>query len=267
MVKKQDIFNLLVRLKIKRNDIVVVHSALRSVGEIDGGANALIDALIEYLSSGVLVIPTHSWQGIVDRLYYNVHTTETCLGALSKVALEREDGVRSLHPTHSVKAFGKKAYSLIKGEEKTSSPTSKNGWLSKLCFKKAKILLLGVNQNSNTFIHAIEERLNIPDRMGNDNLKITVIGYDGKDVNYPLFNGYYSKNIPEGCSEHFENYHKPLVELGAVLVDKLGNAEVRCCTTNKTYKVIKKLWKNADYDLCITDKEIPEKFYKDELSH
>ena len=118
MVTKKDVFELLKRLRLKSTDVVVVHSALRSVGEIEGGANGLIDAFVEYFKDGVLVIPTHTWEGISQRLYYDVNSTPTCLGALSKVALERSDGVRSLHPTHSVKAFGKKAYELIKGEEK-----------------------------------------------------------------------------------------------------------------------------------------------------
>ena len=262
MVTKQDVFELLKRFNIKPNDTVVVHSALRSVGEIEGGADGLIDAFIEYLNEGVLVIPTHTWAGIAERLYYDVNSTPTCLGALSKVAIERKDGVRSLHPTHSVKAFGKKAYKLIKGEEKCASPTPKNSWIAKLCKKNAYILLLGVNQTSNTFLHAVEDRLSVPDRMVEDRLIITIKDYEGKELKSPTFNGFGCKNIPEDCSEFFENYQKPLEYLGAVKSDKIGNAEVRCCNTKKTYKVLKKLWKKAEYDLCTPSVEIPERYYK-----
>ncbi len=262
MVDKQDVFELLKNFNIKPSDIVVVHSALRSVGEIEGGADGLIDAFTEYLKDGVLVIPTHTWAGVAERLYYDVKSTPTCLGALSKVALERKDGVRSLHPTHSVKAFGKKAYKLIKGEEKCASPTPRNSWISGLCKKNAYVLLLGVNQTSNTFLHAVEDRLKVPDRMVKDGLIITIKDYDGKEIKSPVFDGFGCKNIPEDCSEFFENYNKPMVELGAVQFGKLGNAEVRCCNTKKTFKALKKAWKNAEYDLCTPNTEIPEKYYK-----
>lgn len=261
MVTKKDVFNLLKRLKIKSNDIVIIHSALRKVGEIEGGASGLIDAFIEYLSNGYLVIPTHTWSGVAQRLYYDVNSTPTCLGALSKVAVERKDGIRSLHPTHSVKVFGKKAYKLIKGEEKCASPTPQNSWLTKLCKKKAYVLLLGVNQTSNTFLHAVEGKLNVPDRVGANRLIITIKDYNGNEIKSPKFACLGSKNIPAGCSEFYENYNKPLVELGAVKVDVLGNAEVRCCNTKKTYKILKKLWKNAEYDLCTPNTEIPERYY------
>ena len=262
MVTKKDVFELLKRLHLKSTDVVVVHSALRSVGEIEGGANGLIDAFVEYFKDGVLVIPTHTWEGISQRLYYDVNSTPTCLGALSKVALERSDGVRSLHPTHSVKAFGKKAYELIKGEEKCATPTPKNSWLSKLCLKNAYILLLGVTQSSNTFIHAVEERLNVPDRITESNFVITIKDYYGNEIKSPKFNGFTSKNIPGDFSKFFENYQEPLQYLGAVKFDALGNAEVRCCNTKKVYETLKMLWKKADYDLCTPSTKIPEHYYK-----
>ena len=262
MVTKQDVFELLREPGVKSNDTVIVHSALRKVGEIEGGANGLIDAFIEYLHNGHLIIPTHTWEGIAERLYYDVNSTPTCLGALSKVALERKDGTRSLHPTHSVKVFGKNAKKMVKGEENCTTPTFKGCLLSRFCRKNAYVLLLGVTQTSNTFLHAVEERLNIPDRITPDRLEITIRDYDGKEFKSPKLDCFGCKNIPADCSEFFENYNKPMVELGAVRFGKLGNAEVRLCNTKKTYKALKRAWKNAEYDLCTPNREIPEKYYK-----
>lgn len=262
MVTKQEVFDLLKKFNIKPSDTVIVHSALRKVGEIEGGANGLIDAFIEYLHKGHLIIPTHTWAGIAERLYYDVNSTPTCLGALSKVAIERKDGVRSLHPTHSVKVFGKNAKKLVKGEENLSTPTAKGCLLSSFCLKKAYVILLGVTQTSNTFLHAVEERIGVSDRITPDGLEITIKDYDGKEFKSAKLDGFGCKNIPADCSEFFENYNKPMVELGAVQFGKLGNAEVRCCDTKKTFRALKKAWKNAEYDLCTPNTEIPERYYK-----
>ena len=50
MVTKADIFACLEALDIKRSDKLTVHSSLKSIGEIEGGAEGLLDALCEYLS-------------------------------------------------------------------------------------------------------------------------------------------------------------------------------------------------------------------------
>lgn len=46
---------------LRGGDIVLVHSALRTLGPVEGGADAVIDALIETLApGGTLAMPTHN---------------------------------------------------------------------------------------------------------------------------------------------------------------------------------------------------------------
>jgi aminoglycoside N3'-acetyltransferase len=60
-VRKEDIKKGLTRLGLKKADAVGVHSSLSSFGHVEGGADAVIDALIETVGEeGNIVMSTHS---------------------------------------------------------------------------------------------------------------------------------------------------------------------------------------------------------------
>ncbi len=263
MVTKHDVFHMMENFGIHHNDKVTVHSSLRKVGEIEGGADGLLDAMIEYLDKGLLIIPTHTWNSIGATRCYNVNETIPCVGVLSRIAAFRNDGIRSLHPSHSVAVFGKGAEEFIRGEEKCSSPTPKNSCLSRLYEENGKILLLGVGLESCTFLHSVDERFNIPNRLSENSFAIKIIDYDGNEILLPDFRGFHTPGVPEGCSEHFGNYEKALLYCGAMTKSSLGNAHVFCLNARKTADIVKMLWDKADYDLCSDDREIPEAYYKE----
>lgn len=253
---------MLEELGVCPDDKVTVHSALRQVGPMENGADGLIDALCKYLSDGLLLIPTHTWEGISIRKAYDVRTEPTCLGALSKVALERKEGIRSMHPTHSVTVFGKDAKNYIRGEEDlTQSPCPVGSCLSRLYEEEGKIILLGCGMNNNTYLHAVEERLQVPGRLSEDTMVIRMTDYEGNTFDSKPFHHYCAVGPQGGASECFENYEKPLAACGALTYSRLGNACVICCDARKTVEILKVLWKNAEYDLCVGVREIPESYY------
>ena len=48
MYRKQDIFEQLKKMNAPRDGIVLMHTALRAVGAVEGGGQGLLDALIEF---------------------------------------------------------------------------------------------------------------------------------------------------------------------------------------------------------------------------
>lgn len=133
LITKQDIFDFLKNAGIKHNDKVTIHCSLRSIGKIENGADGLIDAFCEYLNDGLFIVPTHTWDKVWrESPYYDVRKTVPDIGTLAEVAAFREDGVRSLHPTHSVAVFGKGADEFIRGEEKCASPAPLGSCISRL---------------------------------------------------------------------------------------------------------------------------------------
>ena len=143
MLTKHDVFKLLESFGIRHDDVVTMHSSLREVGPIEGGADGLLDALKEYLCDGLLLIPTHTWAVVnAANPHFDVRETVPNIGTLSRVAAFRKDAIRSLHPTHSVAVYGNGAEEYIKGEENCTTPCPPNGCWGRLKDINAKILLI-----------------------------------------------------------------------------------------------------------------------------
>lgn len=256
MVTKQDIFDFLNSLGIDHSRTVLVHTSMKALGEVEGGCDGLIDGFKAYLSEGLFIVPTHTWANVgAENPVYNVRETVPCIGALPTVAVFRPDGVRSLHPTHSVAVFGKRAKEFAAGEEKATSPCPPDGLWARLYEEDAVVLLLGVGLNRNTYIHAVDEMLDLPDRLC-DPIPLTIVDYDGK-----AHHTHFRKHGFTG-SANFGNFQKPLEYGGALTTATLGKAQVGVFNVRKGTEIIQNLWKKADYHLCEVEKEIPEEYYK-----
>ena len=263
MVTKNEILEFLESIGIRHDDKVTIHCSLRSIGEIENGADGLIDAFCEYLSDGLFIVPTHTWDEVGrDHPFYDVRTSVPCIGTLAKVAAFRPDGVRSLHPTHSVTVFGKGAADYVTGEEKSASPAPVGGALSRLYEENGKVLLIGVEHDKNTYLHSVDERLRIPDRLNPDSFVITIKDYDGSTLQSPPFHTHFTAAADTCVSEYYPNYKKAFEYTGAVTYAQLGNALVYCCDARKMTDTVKTIWEKTDRDLCIKAEPVPEEYYR-----
>lgn len=151
-MKLPDILVSLRQLGIRNGDKVLVHSSFVALGEVDGGPDAVIDALLEAIGSdGLVVMPTFACEPPFDR-----KSSVTPLGVVADRFWRRPDAVRSMHPTHSVAAIGKGADDLIRDHENARTAYGEGTPYCRLARSGGKILLLGVDQDRNTTLHAAE---------------------------------------------------------------------------------------------------------------
>jgi aminoglycoside 3-N-acetyltransferase len=54
MLTQSDIHAFLQSNGIQQNDTVLVHTSMRTIGEVEGGCDGLIDAFKSYLAEGLL---------------------------------------------------------------------------------------------------------------------------------------------------------------------------------------------------------------------
>ena len=256
MLKEKDIHEFLQNAGIKPTDTVLIHLSMKAIGEVENGCDGLIDGFKSYLTDGLFVVPTHTWDSVkAENPFYDVNVTPPCVGALPTVASKRKDGIRSLHPSHSVWATGKRAKEFVLGEEKSETPCPVGGVWSRLYDENAKILLIGVGLNRNTYIHAIDERMGKDERLGKTPFIVTITDYDGNKIQHAFRGHGYA------YSSNYEVYRKPLEHAGALVTARLGNADVGIFDAQKGTHVIENLWKKAEYDLVKEFKEIPEEYY------
>jgi len=262
MFTKETLVGQIRAMGVLPTDTVMIHTSMKAIGEVEGGADTVIDAFIEALPEGLLLIPTHTWWSVwkgKENPVYDVRTEKPCIGALPTVAAFRKDGIRSLHPTHSVWAHGKNAAEFVAGEEKALTPCPPGFMWDRLADVQAKILLLGVGNDKNTFIHAIDEVADIPDRLDPVPFELTIIDHDGNAYRHPFYGHHCSKN--DDVSMQFTNFEPALIEMGAQTFGKLGNAAVRIVEAAKCKEIILRIYAHADRDVCIEKMEIPREWY------
>jgi aminoglycoside N3'-acetyltransferase len=144
---------------------VMVHSSLRSFGYVDGGARAVIEALMETVSAdGTLMLPSFNHNAPFDEGgpgYYDPRETPTSNGAIPDLFWRLPGVLRSLDPTHPVAAWGKDAERYLRDHHRTLTmgPESPLGLLAG---EGGYGLLLGVDFHANTFHHVVEMSTGAP---------------------------------------------------------------------------------------------------------
>lgn len=232
MYTKHDIIESIRKIGIKSSDTLLVHSSMKAIGSVENGAETVLDAFIEYMKSGLLIFPTHTWAQINDEYNsFNPTTEPSCVGILSNIFMKRPNVFRSLHPTHSVAALGKDAFDYVAGEEKWDTPCPRDGCWGKLYDRKAKILFIGCSLKSNTFLHCVEEWNYIPMRISDTCQQLKIIAYNGQIIERPMHRhlGEISKNYDKIQEAFILNdiAHKGLMgDAESVLCDAVGMADL-----------------------------------------
>jgi aminoglycoside 3-N-acetyltransferase len=154
-VTKADIIAGVRAIGLREGDVAQVHSSLSSFGYVEGGADAVVDALLEVLGpEGTLMMPTFN-HGRFD--VFDIRTTPSVNGAITEALRKRPEARRSMHPTHAYAAIGRHAEHLT-SEHLELLTFDERSPLGKLSDMGGCVLLLGVGMNANTAAHLGETR-------------------------------------------------------------------------------------------------------------
>ncbi len=231
-----DILNNIKELGVKNNDILLVHSSMKSIGEVESGADTVLDALMAAVSDGMLILPTHTWKTMGDVTnIYDPNKEAPCVGILPQLFLKRAGVIRTLHPTHSLAIWSKNealAKEFASGEENQTTPCSRNGCYGKLYDLNAKILLLGVGLNRNTYMHGVEEWFPIPERLTSNSLNLQIRMPDGALKPVTMKKHYKPGGI--SISEYYAKLEQPLTDINIITHGSIGDAECMLMPARET---------------------------------
>lgn len=264
MLTKEKLYSQLREMGAVPGVPVIMHTSLKSIGEIDGRAEALLDWLIEYFTrdGGLFCVPTHTWHLMLNKDIptLDLNKTETCLGAFTKIAAEHKDGKRSLHPTHSMVVFGESAESFIECERSSLTMVPPSGCYGKFYELQGKILLVGVGQESNTYMHSVEERLGVPNRNEKTTIQTSIKYKDGRVVRRDIY-----QLLAEGIddvSHQYPNYEAAFRYHGCIKDGYIGDAKAQFCDAVGIYNVMKMIFeRSAGRELLSDAAPISEEYY------
>lgn len=179
---------------------IFVHTSLKSLGFVVGGAETLIRALLEIVGKeGTLMMPSQTWKNLdpstgvhweepaewwpIIREHWPAYDKEVTpaigMGVVAEMFRKWSGAHRSDHPARSVAAVGKHAEYLTKDHDLSNifGPGSPVGKLYEL---DGHILLIGVGYDKNTSLHLAETRANFSSKRFTE--ESSAIMRDGKRV-------------------------------------------------------------------------------------
>uniref|UniRef100_UPI003FEDC1AF AAC(3) family N-acetyltransferase n=1 Tax=Lachnospira sp. TaxID=2049031 RepID=UPI003FEDC1AF len=260
---KQQLKDQLESMGLKGDETILIHSSMKSIGAVDGGADTVLDAWMEYFKDGLLLLPTHTWKTVnADNPVYNPYTTPSCVGLLTNMFMKRDGVIRSLHPTHSMSGYGKNAAEYLAGEEYNNTPCTPGGCYDRLKEVGGKVLLVGVGHERNTYIHSVEEVLNVPNRLSDMPMELVIelqeeSNNSGKLPPYNRDEGWKKHTDNKLCrkvyvrkhynaqqphiSEDFVKLNQIFLDSGVVRKVKFGDADSLLCDAKGMFNIVRQV--------------------------
>jgi aminoglycoside 3-N-acetyltransferase len=146
--------------RVPRDGVLFVHCAFRGLSARGWSVDATIEALLEFMRDGTLIMPAMSWRTVTPaNPVFDELATPSHVGILAETFRTRYATHRSLHPTHSVAARGRLAGALTSGHHLDDTPCSPNSPYGRAAREEAYVLLIGIGLERCTAIHHAEEQI------------------------------------------------------------------------------------------------------------
>jgi len=165
-------------LGLQSSMVVIVHSSLSSIGWVNGGSVAVVQALLDVITpDGTLIMPAHSgeysdpshwqhppvpeawWQIIRETMpAFDPRVTPTRgMGRIAETFRTWPDAIRSMHPQDSFAAWSRHA-EFITANHALDFGLGEQSPLARIYDLDGYVLLLGVPYGNNTSFHLGESR-------------------------------------------------------------------------------------------------------------
>jgi aminoglycoside N3'-acetyltransferase len=240
-VTRADLAQDLARLGIAPGDTVFLHSSLKSLGYVEGGASSVIAALQDAVGpEGTLLVPTYYLPaGTVkatcelEGYVFDPRSHGTNMGRLPETFLAEAATHRSVHPTHSVSAWGRYAAYLTEAHHLAPSIFGEGSpWQRFVGIEGAKVLGLGVSMGPVTFYHVVEDALGerFPERVWEaGSYSLPCLDREGKRCEVPVrpfAPGVAARRIDYAAREDLRDWFRAEFERAGLRVNgKVGEAD------------------------------------------
>lgn len=226
IIVKEDVVRALTAVGVCPGQSVMVHTSLSSLGFVCGGAQTVIEGLMECVGSeGTIMMPSQSWKNLdpesgvhweepqawwqIIRDHWPAYDKEitptNTMGAVAEMFRRWPGVLRSDHPARSVAAWGKHAEYLTKDHD-LSNIFGDGSPIGKLYELDGLVLLIGVGYDKNTSLHLADARAEYPGKHQTTEHSAVMVNGERKWVAYETL--YVDGKDFEEIGEAFEHKGK-----------------------------------------------------------
>ncbi len=232
-MNKESLIRDLKKLGVKPGDLLYIKASMRSIGKVDGGVEAFIEAVLDVIGKeGTLVVS--SFVKVYPLSYLKKHpeivndlNTHSYAGAVANVIMKMPDVVFSRHPVQKFAAIGRQAEELMLAHTENSYAYDPLRRMSEI---GGKGLILGKDVIGVGTTHVAvgllgyqQKRPKVGVRFKNDNGEVKIFSLDWAGM----------------CSTSIYNMVPEYARVpGAVISEaKVGNADTKLTDMKKTLEI------------------------------
>ena len=244
-ISRQTIEAHLAELGLKKGDVVLVHSDLRTVDRArdltklpNYGADLVIDAFLETVGpEGLVVFPAFTkafeeGQPGPSGDVYDPTSTRSRVGSITDFFWRREAAVRSSHPTHPVAAIGRRAKEFCDAPADQSTFDRRGPW-GKMYDWDGYVCWYGTDNRTNTTVHVVEDWMDMPYM---EVAYALVRGPDGQPVRTKV------TKSPAGARDFYRKDSRSAAVLeasGIIQATQIGRARVSLMKVRELHRVLR----------------------------
>lgn len=238
LLTKEDLIRQFKASGVAAGQTIFVHTSLKKLGFVIGGAETLIRALLEIVGEeGTLMMPSQTWKNLdpstgvhweepeewwpMIREHWPAYDKEVTpaigMGVVAEMFRKWPGAYRTNHPARSVAAVGKHAEYLT-SEHDLSNIFGKNSPVDKLYELDGYVLLIGVGYDKNTSLHLAEVRANFPGKQFANESSAILVNGKREWVTY---------STQAVDDEDFVRLGAEYDQAHSIAVHKVGDADVR----------------------------------------
>lgn len=234
------------RTGVNAGDTILVHTSYKSLGGVEGGAEAVIDALRELVGPrGTVLFPAFNFQSWTETHYFDILETPSKMGVITELARLRPDVKRTPHPIYSFSVWGARAEDFAAADDvEAYGPNSAFALFHKF---NGTIISIGLDFNSTFSMHHYIEY-----NVGCDYRRVKE--FSGIYVGYDRVPRIKTYSMFVRKSERVKTYIVPgmneLLAAGVIKEIQVGAAKVHFATANEFYD-----------NMAVIVREHPEKLH------
>jgi len=216
-------------LGLRSGDDVIVHASLLTLGRLAGHdaaaiPTAIVQCLLDVLGpQGTLTMPAFNFDFCKGVAFDRQRTPCSTMGQLAETLRTWPGSRRSRHPLQSISAVGVRAdqYTDDAGEKAFTDDSA----FGRLLHHDAWVILLGINFQAASHIHAAEERVGVPYRYWKE--------FRGRYVDAGEEHEHrcwmYARDLQLDPQLNMARIEAELIERRQLATHRLGGGTVRAC--------------------------------------
>jgi len=234
----KDLSQKIIGLGIPPSSTVMIHSSLLKFGIIENGIEGILKCIMDSLAGDATILMPAFTFGFSDTRYWSAKNTKSEMGALTEYFRKQDGTIRTIHPFHSVVAYGSHAKDFATCNSLSSFGSGSP--FEKLLELDAYNLSLGTEFiGGATFVHHTEEVCQVPYRYYKE--------FPGEiyDMNEKKVDKIFKMYVREitATYEYDNNWVKVFRDLcneGCFKIDILNGAKIILSSMKNTHNVFKK---------------------------